>query len=82
MHLSSIVVALGVCSGAWAAPVEQKPLAGNGHHAGPHARGNGPYNPNTRDPYDRKVDSVGDKLNPLPWVCVDCPEFLLLQRSH
>ncbi|KAL8243720.1 hypothetical protein R6Q59_009978 [Mikania micrantha] len=28
---------------------------------------NDPYTPDASDPYDRKVDSVGKKLNPLPW---------------
>ena len=26
-----------------------------------------PYTPDYRDPYDGKVDAVGDKLDPLPW---------------
>lgn len=28
---------------------------------------NHPYTPEHRDPYDRKVDSVGENLQPLPW---------------
>ncbi|KAH7117913.1 RmlC-like cupin domain-containing protein [Dendryphion nanum] len=65
MHFSTLLVGLGVFGGAWAAPVDQQPLAGNGHHAGPHGVRN-PYSPDYRDPYDRKVDSVGRKLNPEP----------------
>jgi hypothetical protein len=65
MFLSSFVVALSLCSGVWAAPVEQQPLAGNNRHAGPHGK---PFTPDHRDPYDGKIDSVGDKLQPLPWV--------------
>lgn len=67
MHLSSFIVALGAC-GALAAPVEQQPLPGNvRHHAGPHKVAD-PYTPDARDPYDKKIDSQGDKLHPLPWV--------------
>jgi hypothetical protein len=66
MHLSSCLALLGACGGAWAAPLEQAPLAGN---AAPRVfRAKTPYTPHHRDPYDRKVDSIGDKLNPLPWV--------------
>ncbi|KIW59773.1 hypothetical protein PV05_00040 [Exophiala xenobiotica] len=28
---------------------------------------NGPYNPKHKDPYDHKVDSYGENLQPLPW---------------
>ncbi|KAL1602479.1 hypothetical protein SLS60_005895 [Paraconiothyrium brasiliense] len=65
MYLSSYLALLGVCGGVWAAPVEQAPLAGNG--APRVFRSKTPYTPGYRDPYDRKVDSIGDKLNPLPW---------------
>lgn len=67
MLFSSFLITLGAC-GAFAAPVEQQPLPGNvRHHAGPH-RGADPYTPDNRDPYDKKIDSQGDKLHPLPWV--------------
>ena len=67
MHLSSFIVALSTC-GALAAPVEQQPLPGNvRHHAGPHKVVD-PYTPDNRNPYDKKTDSQGDKLHPLPWV--------------
>lgn len=70
MHLPSLVVALGVC-GVWAAPLEQQqPLVGNTrHHAGPHKVTN-PYKPGYKDPYDRKIDSQADKLQPLPYVSI------------
>lgn len=69
MHLLSLVVVLGACSGVWAAPVEQQPLAERrpGRHAGPRVRKN-PYSPGFRDPYDERVDSVAEKLQPLPYV--------------
>lgn len=41
-----------------AAPVKQHPL---GSH-------NGPFSPKHKDPYDRKVDSVGHDLHPEPYV--------------
>jgi hypothetical protein len=68
MHLSSLLVALGVC-GAIAAPLEQQqPLAGSGRrHGGPH-KVSDPYTPDGHDPYDKKIDSQADKLQPLPWV--------------
>lgn len=67
MLLSSFIVALSTC-GVLAAPVEQQPLPGNvRHHAGPHKVVD-PYTPDNRNPYDKKVDAQGDKLNPLPWV--------------
>jgi hypothetical protein len=31
------------------------------------ARGNGPYNPNNKDPYDHKVDSYANGWQPEPW---------------
>jgi hypothetical protein len=68
MHLPSLLVALGVC-GAVAAPLEpQQPLAGGArHHAGPNKVFN-PYKPGNNDPFDKKIDSQGDKLRPLPYV--------------
>jgi hypothetical protein len=70
MHLPSLLVALGVC-GAIAAPLEQQqPLAGSGkHHGGPHKVEN-PYKPDNNDPLDKKIDSQGDKLQPLPYVSI------------
>jgi hypothetical protein len=66
MHLPSLLVALGVCS-AWAAPLEQQPIAGSGRkHAGPHVKN--PYKPGYYDEWDRKIDSQGDKLSPEPVV--------------
>jgi hypothetical protein len=70
MHLPSLLVALGVC--AWAAPLDQQPLAGNGRkHAGPH-KVKDPYKPGYYDEWDRKIDSQGDKLTPEPVVCFEC----------
>jgi hypothetical protein len=67
MHLPSLLVTLGVCS-AWAAPVEQQPLAGSGRkHAGPH-KVKDPYSPSYRDEWDRKIDSQGNKWSPEPNV--------------
>lgn len=68
MHLSPYLALLGIC--AWAAPVEQAPLAGKGASRPQvfRAKTNTPYTPDHRDPYDRKVDPTKDKLNPLPWV--------------
>lgn len=70
MHFSTILV-LAACTGVWAAPVvqqpqrQQQPLTGNGRPTKPHGE---PFTPDHRDPYDGKIDSVGDKLRPLPWV--------------
>ena len=68
MHLSSLLVALGVC-GAIAVPLEQQqPLAGNArHHGGPHKVEN-PYKPDNNDPFDKKIDSDAAGLHPLPYV--------------
>lgn len=69
MHLPSLLVALGVCS-AWAAPLEQQPLASSARkHAGPH-KAKDPYKPGYYDEWDRKIDSQGDKLAPEPVVCL------------
>jgi hypothetical protein len=76
MHLSSVLAVLSFGS-ALAAPVVQQPLAENVHHAGPHAK---PYTPENRDPYDKKIDTVKDKLQPLPWVSSDTR--LHFQPSH
>jgi hypothetical protein len=76
MHLPSLLVALGVC-GAVAAPLEQQqPLAGSArHHAGPNKVFN-PYKPGNNDPFDKKIDSQGDKLQPLPYVSPSLRSFL------
>jgi hypothetical protein len=64
MHLSTLFVFLGAY-GALAAPVEQQALAENKHAQ---QRVENPYTPDHRDPNDKKVDSIGGKLDPLPWV--------------
>ncbi|KAF2002503.1 oxalate decarboxylase oxdD [Amniculicola lignicola CBS 123094] len=65
MRFPTCLVVLGVCGATWAAPVVQRPLgAGTGRHAGPRGK---PYTPEYRDPYDGRIDTVGDKLQPLPW---------------
>ncbi|KAF1966450.1 Bicupin, oxalate decarboxylase/oxidase [Bimuria novae-zelandiae CBS 107.79] len=51
MHFSLVLALLGVGGRVWAAPQVVK----------------NPYTKDYRDPYDKKVDSYGDKLNPLPW---------------
>jgi hypothetical protein len=68
MHLLSLLVVLGFCSSAWAAPVEQQPLASNNRHAGPRVTRGKPYTPGHHDNYDGRIDSVGKKLQPLPYV--------------
>ena len=75
MHLSSLLVALSAC-GVLSAPLEQQqPLPENArHHAGPHKPAD-PYRPEYRDPYDNKIDSQGDKLQPLPYVSTDSREL-------
>ena len=69
MHVLSFLVLLGICSSSWAAPVEQKPLAGTREHRGKL------YTPEHRDPYDRKVDATGKKLHPLPYVHIHLPKI-------
>ena len=49
---------------SFAAPVDQYSLALGGHYA----KHKSPYNLDNRDPYDRKVDSYGDGLQPEPMV--------------
>lgn len=66
MHLPSLLVALGACS-ALAVPLEQKPISGGRHHAGP-LKAKDPYKPGFYDEWDRKIDSQGDKLTPEPVV--------------
>jgi hypothetical protein len=62
MHFPSLLVALGVC-GVIAAPLEsQQPLAGSARHV------EDPYKPGFKNPYDKKIDSEGDDLQPLPYV--------------
>lgn len=57
MHLSSVLAVLSYGGAALAAPLVVQP--------DPSAK---PYTPEYRDPYDRKIDAVADKLQPLPWV--------------
>ncbi|KAF2198993.1 oxalate decarboxylase oxdD [Delitschia confertaspora ATCC 74209] len=64
MHISTYVAVLSFCGTSLALPVDQKPLTGNGHHAGPHGK---PYTPGHHDPYDGKIDTVGRGIQPLPW---------------
>jgi hypothetical protein len=64
MHSSTLFVALAAC-GALAAPVEQQPLAPIGSAP---ERADNPYTPGHRDPYDKKIDTISDKLDPFPWV--------------
>ncbi|KAF2734916.1 oxalate decarboxylase oxdD [Polyplosphaeria fusca] len=64
MQLSLCLAMLG-CGRVLTAPLGQQVLTTTGRHAGPHAKD--PYSPDYRDPYGRKVDSVGDKLQPLPF---------------
>lgn len=66
MHLSSLLVALSACS-VLAVPLEQQPLPGGRHHAGP-LKGKNPYKPGIYDEWDRKIDSQGRKLSPEPVV--------------
>jgi len=67
MRLSLVsAVLLGLWGGAAAAPVDQVPLAEKGRHAGAHGK---PYTPGYRDPYDGRIDAVGRKLRPEPYVC-------------
>ncbi|EMD00066.1 hypothetical protein BAUCODRAFT_145379 [Baudoinia panamericana UAMH 10762] len=56
MHFSSVALLLPALS--LAAPVRQHPLGS--HHKNP-------YTPDYSDPYDRKVDTVGEGLQPLPF---------------
>lgn len=55
----------GLCA---AVPVEQRPIKGK--HAGPHRghHGDDPFNKDFRDPYDHKIDTVAEDLQPLPIV--------------
>lgn len=66
MLFSSLLVALSA-AGALAVPLEQKPLSGGRHHAGP-LRPKNPYSPDYHDEFDHKIDSQGDKLRPEPLV--------------
>ncbi|KAF2710762.1 Bicupin, oxalate decarboxylase/oxidase [Pleomassaria siparia CBS 279.74] len=59
MHLSSLLAVLSFGGATLAAPlVVQQPLGDSGHE---------PYTPENRNPYDKKIDSIGEKLTPLPW---------------
>ncbi|KAI5862644.1 Bicupin, oxalate decarboxylase/oxidase [Durotheca rogersii] len=62
---------LSLSGPAFALPVEDSPrqylLAGLNLPAKYSANAKSPYTPDYRDPYDRAVDAVGDKLDPLPY---------------
>lgn len=58
MRFSGLAFGLIFTATSLAAPVKQHPLGS--HHSTP-------FTPEHRDPYDRKVDSVGRKLQPLPY---------------
>lgn len=74
MHLYQIAffsVLLDICAGV---PVQDSPrerlLKGLGipdNYRGVTGGKKIPFTPGDRDPYDSPVDSVGDKLDPLPW---------------
>jgi hypothetical protein len=67
MRFSTVVASVATCSiVTLAVPIEQQPLTGIGRHAGP--RAHSPYSPGYKNPYDKKIDAVGDKLHPLPYV--------------
>lgn len=59
MHSAGLVSCLLLVAASLAAPVKQHPL---GSHK------TSPFTKDHRDPYDRKVDSVGKKLQPEPYV--------------
>ncbi|KAF2471204.1 Bicupin, oxalate decarboxylase/oxidase [Lindgomyces ingoldianus] len=63
MYPATFLVILG-CGATWAAPVQQQPLTGNGRHAGPEGK---PFTPGHCDPLDGKIDTVGEKIQPLPY---------------
>lgn len=65
MHLSVFAATLALSRWCTAAPIEQHPLTGNGHHAGPHGK---PFEREHRDPYDGKIDTVANGMHPLPFV--------------
>jgi len=69
MRFSGLALGLIFTATSLAAPVKQHPLGS--HHSTP-------FTPEHRDPYDRKVDSVGRKLQPLPYVSL--PDLDLLAR--
>ena len=75
MRLSLAFVVLVGCAAA--APVDQVPLAGKGRHAGAHGK---PYTPGYRDPYDGRIDAVGRKLRPEPYVRAFILLILLFQN--
>ena len=74
MHSHQIFILALACQLCAGIPVQDSPrqrlLNGlnispeyNGVSGGAHL----PFTPGHRDPYDKAVDSVGDKLDPLPW---------------
>jgi hypothetical protein len=67
MHISSLLVAVGLC-GVLAAPVDQQPQIFRNKDNIQLPQAANPYTPEYRDPFDRKIDAEGKKLQPLPWV--------------
>jgi hypothetical protein len=67
------LIALGAVLGqpATAVPIQDSPrqrlLDGHGLPAKYRVKPQNPYTPDYPDPYDSAIDSVGRKLNPLPW---------------
>jgi hypothetical protein len=68
MHFSSLVSSALLAASAAAAPVKQHPLI--------HEKS--PYYKDFKDPYDHKIDAVGDKLQPLPIVSINRPLMRIL----
>ena len=68
MHSLNFVSLLLLSSTALGAPTRQHPLV--------HDRS--PYNKDHNDPYDRKFDSYGEGVQPLPMVSI----ITLLDRTH
>lgn len=59
MHTSGLVSLALLAASAAAAPARQHPMI--------HSKS--PYNKDFKDPYDHKIDTVGEGLQPLPIVC-------------
>lgn len=66
-----LAAGLALSNSGLAIPVEDSPrqylLAGLDLPPKYSKKPKSPYNPDYRDPYDRAVDAVGDKLDPLPY---------------
>ncbi|KAL7628291.1 hypothetical protein AAE478_002491 [Parahypoxylon ruwenzoriense] len=74
MQLSTyqfLIAGLALSNSGLAIPVEDSPrqylLAGIDLPTKYSKKPNSPYNPDYKDPYDRAVDAVGEKLDPLPY---------------